>query len=192
MEITIEQTSQIIFSLLLFLIIYIILRALFPKQPPEPVGTIITISSTEIEQELREKINQKDLEIAELKNQCYRLETEITQQKNQLQQKFQQETFHTLQPLLCTYPTIKSITQIKDLPAKNLIPLLIYLDNLIQSWGYTTIGTVWEQTPYNPQYHQPDSDDIQESEPVYIRFIGYRQNEKIIYPAKVSRTLPET
>jgi len=190
MEITIEQTSQIIFSLLLFLIIYIILRALFPKQPPEPVGT--TIPSTEIEQELREKINQKDLEIAELKNQCYRLETEITQQKNQLQQKFQQETFHTLQPLLCTYPTIKSITQIKDLPAKHLIPLLIYLDNLIQSWGYTTIGTVWEQTPFNPQDHQPDSDNIQESEPVYIRFIGYRQNEKIIYPAKVSRTLPET
>ncbi|RUS97904.1 hypothetical protein [Trichormus variabilis] len=77
-----------------------------------------------------------------------------------------------------------------DLPAKNLVSLFTSLDNLMDSWGYTVIGETWEQVNYNPQIHQADSDDIQEGELVYIRFIGYQNCDKILYPAKVSRTLP--
>jgi molecular chaperone GrpE (heat shock protein) len=77
-----------------------------------------------------------------------------------------------------------------ELPAKNLISLFTSLDNLITSWGYTAIGETWEQVNYNPQLHQADSDDIQEGELVYIRFIGYQDGDKVLYPAKVSRTLP--
>jgi hypothetical protein len=38
--------------------------------------------------------------------------------------------------------------------------------------------------------HQPDVEDITEGELVYIRFVGYREGERILAPAKVSRTLP--
>jgi molecular chaperone GrpE (heat shock protein) len=77
-----------------------------------------------------------------------------------------------------------------ELPAKNLISLFTSLDSLITNWGYTAIGETWEQVNYNPQLHQADSDDIQEGELVYIRFIGYQDGDKVLYPAKVSRTLP--
>ena len=33
-------------------------------------------------------------------------------------------------------------------------------------------------------------EDIQPEELVYIRFVGYREGEQILCPAKVSRTLP--
>ena len=77
-----------------------------------------------------------------------------------------------------------------ELPAKNLVSLFTPLDNLITSWGYTPIGETWQQVNYNPQLHQADSHDIQEGDLVYIRFIGYQDGLMVIYPAKVSRTLP--
>ncbi|PHK14329.1 molecular chaperone GrpE, partial [Nostoc linckia z14] len=44
--------------------------------------------------------------------------------------------------------------------------------------------------PYNSQLHQPDNADITEGELVYIRFIGYQHQGRILCPAKVSRSLP--
>ena len=93
-----------------------------------------------------------------------------------------------------------------DLPAKNLTSLFTPLESLLKSWGYEPIGKPWEQVPYNPQLHQADTDDIEEGELVYVRFIGYcdrksndrntaqitddTQQTQILCPAKVSRTLP--
>jgi molecular chaperone GrpE (heat shock protein) len=130
-------------------------------------------------------------EIEELKQQCQRLREELKQQSQQLQSDFQETTFTQLQTLLTNYPSACTMIQAKpDLPAKNLIALFAPLENLLKSWGYKTIGKPWEQVSYNPQLHQPDTDDISVGELVYIRFIGYCTQDKIIYPAKVSRTLP--
>ncbi|MCZ2203124.1 hypothetical protein [Cylindrospermopsis raciborskii] len=180
------------FNILLFIIVFALLTVIFKKRPE--VKTTKTTSPTTLPfdlLDLEKELNEKKTENEELKNQCHRLTEEIKQQKEELGENFKRETFYTLQPLFSTYPTIKKVTDTQELPAKNFVPMLIYLDNLINNWGYTTIGTVWEQVAYNPQYHEADSDDIQETELVYIRFVGYRQGETIIYPAKVSRTLPD-
>ena len=96
-----------------------------------------------------------------------------------------------LHSLLTSYPTVRAIVKTKpNLPAKNLVALFKPLDNLLANWGIETIGKPWEKAPYNPQLHQSDSQDIEEGELVYIRFIGYRQGDRILSPAKVSRTLP--
>ncbi len=130
-------------------------------------------------------------EIAELQQQCLRLRQELEKQAQYVTQDCQNSTFQELQTLLTNYPTAKKIAQIKtDLPAKNLVALFTSLDNLLASWDYETIGQVWQQVGYEPQLHQPDKDDIEPGEEVYIRFIGYRQGENIICPAKVSRSLP--
>jgi len=129
--------------------------------------------------------------IKDLEFQCQRLREELKQQSQQLQTDFQYETFTHLQTLLSNYPTVKRMALAKpELPAKNLTFLFTSLDNLITNWGYTAIGETWKQVNYNPQLHQADSDDIQEGELVYIRFIGYQNGDTILYPAKVSRTLP--
>ncbi|MCJ2541588.1 helix-turn-helix domain-containing protein [Thermostichus vulcanus] len=100
-------------------------------------------------------------------------------------------TFSLLQPLLTSYPTIRQIAQRKpDWPAQNVTALFRSLDALLHHWNYEAIGSPFESVPFQPQLHQPDQPDIQLGDPVYIRFVGYRQGERILCPAKVSRSLP--
>ncbi|MBD2570474.1 molecular chaperone GrpE [Anabaena lutea] len=175
-----EQINHIGFAVILVIIVYVILRILFPENNQDTSNNNESVTSPDTEQKI------KELEI-----QCQRLREELKQQSQQLQSDFQNETFTQLQTLLSNYPTVKKMALAKpELPAKNLISLLTSLDNLITTWGYNAIGETWEQVNYNPQLHQADSDDIQEGELVYIRFIGYQNGDKILYPAKVSRTLP--
>jgi molecular chaperone GrpE (heat shock protein) len=175
-----EQINNIAFAVILVIIVYIILRILFPENDQDTIIDNQSVNSPDTEQKI------KDLEF-----QCQRLRDELKQQSQQLQTDFQQETFTHLQTLLSNYPTVKKMALAKpELPAKNLISLFTSLDNLITNWGYTAIGETWEQVNYNPQLHQADSDDIQEGELVYIRFIGYQDGDKVLYPAKVIRTLP--
>lgn len=130
-------------------------------------------------------------EIEALRQECVRLRDQLQKQSAELTTDFRNETFFSLQTLLTNYPSIRQMAlALPDLPAKNLISLFTPLDNLLQNWGYEVIGSAWEQVPYNPQLHQPDAGDIAEGELVYIRFVGYREGDRILYPAKVSRTLP--
>lgn len=130
-------------------------------------------------------------EIEQLRQQCLRLREELQQQASLVQTDERNLVFEQLQTLLTNYPTARRMAQSKpDLPAKNLVALFTPLENLLKSWGYEPIGTPWEQVPYNPQLHQADASDITEGELVYIRFVGYRDGDRILSPAKVSRTLP--
>ncbi len=136
--------------------------------------------------------SKQDLkEIEELRQQCQRLREELETQSQQLNTDFRSETFQQLQNLLTSYPTVCKMAEVKpNLPAKYLTSLFTSLDNLVANWNYESIGEPWQEVEYNPQLHQPDKEDIIAGDKVYIRFIGYRSGEKILYPAKVSRTLP--
>ncbi|MDY6786231.1 MAG: molecular chaperone GrpE [Cyanobacteriota bacterium] len=132
-------------------------------------------------------------EIEELQGQCRHLRDELQQQSSVLRDDFRAETFAQLQSLLVSYPTARCMARSKpSWPAKNLVSLFSSLEQLIQSWDYDYIGQVWEQVPYDPQLHQPDAEDIAPGELVYIRFVGYRDGDRIFCPAKVSRTLPNS
>jgi len=142
--------------------------------------------------EKREKPNTIDTaDVETLIKECLRLREQLQQQKLESTNEMKEAAFQELQPLLINYPSLQQIVQVKpDLPAKNLISLLTPLDNLLSSWGYERIGSAWEQVAYDPQLHQPDSPDIEVGETVYVRFIGYREGDRILCPAKVSRSLP--
>jgi molecular chaperone GrpE (heat shock protein) len=129
--------------------------------------------------------------IAELQQQCLRLRTALQQQKAQLHEDFQHDSFAQLQPLLTNYPSACKMAQLKpDLPARNLVALFTPLETLLETWQITPIGSAWEQVPFDAQKHQPDTDEIATGELVYVRFVGYAQGDRILSPAKVSRTLP--
>ena len=122
---------------------------------------------------------------------CLRLRNQLDQCKEEVTEETQADIFNQLQTLLTNYPSLRRVVQIKpELPAKNVIALFTPLDNLLNSWDYQPIGQAWAEVEYSPQLHQADSSDIQPGEKVYVRLIGYRKDEKIITPAKVSRSLP--
>jgi molecular chaperone GrpE (heat shock protein) len=128
---------------------------------------------------------------AKLQQQCLHLRDTLQQQKTQLTEDFQDAAFAHLQTLLTSYPSACQMADAKpDLPARNLVALFTPLENLLQSWEIEPIGVAWETVSYDPQLHQPDDADFQVGESVYIRFVGYRQRDRILVPAKVSRTLP--
>ena len=130
-------------------------------------------------------------QIIELQQQCVRLRAELQRQKAQVYEDFQQDSFTQLQPLLTNYPSACKMAQAKpDLPACNLVALFTPLATLLETWQITSIGLAWEQVPFDAQKHQPDSNEIATGELVYIRFVGYSQGDRILVPAKVSRTLP--
>jgi molecular chaperone GrpE (heat shock protein) len=138
----------------------------------------------------RDKASLED-QVESLKQQCLRLRSALDQQAMQVQQDTQAAAFEQVQTLLTQYPSVRRMVQDKpDLPARNLVAMFTTLDNLIQFWGYQAIGSPWESVAYDPQLHQGDSSDLQPGESVYIRFVGYYQGDRILIPAKVSRTLP--
>ncbi len=135
-----------------------------------------------------------ELKITELQQQCQRLREELISQKAQLSSDFSNAAFEQLQTLLTNYPSACKMAQtMPNLPARNLIALFTSLENLLQNWGIEAIGSPWQSVSYDPRLHQPDVDDMDVGECVYIRFVGYQRRDnphQILCPAKVSRTLP--
>lgn len=129
-------------------------------------------------------------ENARLIQECSQLRQALQQQETTRTTAVRHSLFKQLQTLFTHYPSISKIIEAKpDLPATNIAPMFVPLENLMQSWGYNQIGAAWEQVAYDPKHHQPDAPDIAVGELVYVRFVGYRDGDTILCPAKVSRTL---
>jgi hypothetical protein len=130
-------------------------------------------------------------EIIALTQQCQRLREELKTQAAQVQADAIEGGFEQIQTLLTQYPSVRKMVESQpDLPARNIVALLTSLENLVKFWECQSIGKPWEMVPYDPQIHQGDVGDIQVGESVYVRFIGYQKGDRILIPAKVSRTLP--
>jgi molecular chaperone GrpE (heat shock protein) len=130
-------------------------------------------------------------EIAALTQQCQRLREELKTQAAQVRSDAIEGGFEQIQTLLTQYPSVRKMVESQpDLPARNIVALLTSLENLVKFWECQSIGKPWEMVEYDPQIHQSDVDDLHVGESVYVRFIGYRKGDRILIPAKVSRTLP--
>ncbi|MEM9218291.1 MAG: molecular chaperone GrpE [Cyanobacteria bacterium P01_F01_bin.150] len=144
-------------------------------------------------QAAQQKEAELETRIEALNQQCARLRESLEVQAQQVQQDSKSTSFEQIQTLLTQYPTMQQMAEAKpELPARNLVASLTALDNLLQFWEYQPIGQPWEKVPYDPQQHQGDTFDLEPGETVYVRFVGYRdgKSDRILVPAKVSRTLP--
>ena len=114
------------------------------------------------------------------------LQQQFQQQRNTLQSEFQLESLQTIESFLTYFPTAKhAATNNPDFPASKLVPLLGSIDRLIQSWGVTVIGKVGSPVPYDPRWHQLVAGTASPDQLVTVRYVGYRQGEKLIFRAKV-------
>ncbi|EDX76427.1 hypothetical protein MC7420_4683 [Coleofasciculus chthonoplastes PCC 7420] len=60
------------------------------------------------------------------------------------------------------------------------------MEQLLQQWGIEAIASVGDELTYDPQWHQLMSGTVQPGELVRVRYVGYRQGDKLLYRAKVS------
>ncbi|BAQ60871.1 molecular chaperone GrpE [Geminocystis sp. NIES-3708] len=103
---------------------------------------------------------------------------------------YQLETISILESLLLQLPTvIHAVNNNPELPASRIVPLLQPLNQLLSTWGIEPIGKVGDMVSYNPQEHEliENNDfNVGEINLVEIRYVGYRQKDKLLYRAKVS------
>ncbi len=164
------------------------------KDRTDKTESILRSQLTDIKSQLQtSEVTRANLarEIVELNQQCQRLREELKTQAMQVQTDAIAGGFEQIQTLLTQYPSIRKMVESQpDLPARNIVALLISLENLVKFWECQPIGKPWELVEFDPQFHQGDIGDFQAGESVYVRFIGYKKDDRILVPAKVSHTLP--
>lgn len=123
-----------------------------------------------------------------LQQEYQRLQASIEQQRESLMQEFQLSSVQILESWMLQWPTAASKAQENHhLRAQKLLPLLRPVEQLLEHWGVESIAPVGAELPYNPQQHQLIEGTAQPGEPVKVRYTGYRQGDKLLYRAKVSR-----
>ena len=125
---------------------------------------------------------------AQLRQEYQRLQAQLDQQRQSLQQEFQQNSLQILESWLTYYPAAAhKASQDPSLSAVKLLPLMRPIEALLQSWGVELLAPVGAVLPYDPQQHLLIEGSAIAGEPVTVRNPGYRQGEKLLYRAKVSR-----
>jgi hypothetical protein len=118
-----------------------------------------------------------------------RLQAQMEQQRTTLQQEFQQTSLQILESWMLQFPTAAYAAQENpQIPATQLLPLIRPVEQLLQSWGVEAIATVGTELAYDPQLHELiDAErEVHPGDRVKVRYVGYRQGDKLLHRAKVS------
>ena len=144
-----------------------------------------TFTESKTSQEPQLHSNQDSL--AACRQEYQKLQQAMSHQQATLAAKFQQESLETIESWLLQWPTATAaVQQNPQLPAERLLSLVEPIEQLLSQWNVTTIATVGEEIPYDPQYHQLMKGLAQPGELVKVRYVGYKQGDKLLYKAKVS------
>ncbi|HHP7231281.1 MAG TPA: helix-turn-helix domain-containing protein [Xenococcaceae cyanobacterium] len=134
-----------------------------------------------------------ELETSDFWQQEYkRLQQEMEQQKANIQQEMQQASLQIIESWLIQWPTaVAAIVKNPELPAARLLPLVKPIERLVAQWEVEQISVVGEELPYDPQWHELMKGSVEPGDMVKVRYVGYKQQEKILYKAKVSPVASE-
>jgi hypothetical protein len=90
------------------------------------------------------------------------------------------------------WPTaVAAVEKNPEIPATKLLNLVKPVNELLKQWAVEAIGTVGAAIDYAPQFHQLLDGEAEPGDLVWVRYVGYRQGEKLLYRAKVSPKAPE-
>jgi DNA-binding Xre family transcriptional regulator len=156
-----------------------------------PVTQLVAaLTQTESEPPAEQPDAQPDRALAELRQEYDRLQTQLTQQKQELWQEFQQSSLQILESLLLQLPTAAyAAQQNPQAPAVKLLPLLRPIDRLLQEWGIEQIAPVGAEIAYDPQQQQLMEGTAAVGDRVRVTHTGYRQGDRLLYRLKVKPIL---
>lgn len=150
-----------------------------------PVNKLIDTFSSR--PNLNELVSQPTENSIGLQQEYQKLQQQLKQQQEILYQQFQQESLQTLESWLLQWPTAAvAVHKNPQLPAEKLLPLVHPIEQLLQHWEVEAIASVGEELPYDPIWHDLMKGTAQPGEIVKVRYVGYKQGDKLLYRAKVS------
>lgn len=139
----------------------------------------------------QDELQSKD-ELATCQKEYQKLQQQMSQQRETLAAEFRQSSIETIESWLLQWPTAAAaVQQNPHLPAARLLSLVEPVEQLLKQWKVEAIATVGEELAYDPQYHQLMKGTAQPGELVKVRYVGYKQQDKLLYKAKVSPVLQQ-
>lgn len=128
-------------------------------------------------------------QLVQIQQEYERSLVKLEQQREVLEKEFQQNTLQIIESLLLFFPTAAhKVRANPQLEAIKILPLVEKpLEKLLSTWGIQAIASVGAEVPYNPQYQELLQGTAGIGESVKVVYIGYRQRDKLLYRAKVSR-----
>ncbi|MGD1917550.1 MAG: hypothetical protein ACFCAD_00920 [Pleurocapsa sp.] len=139
------------------------------------------------EPQVSQNISNNDDALAACKQEYHKLQQEMLQQQEILEAEFQRSSLETIESWLLQWPTAAmAVNKNPSLPAARLLSLVEPVEQLLKQWNVTTVATVGEKVTYDPQYHQLIKGTAEIGEVVEVRYVGYKQEDKLLYKAKVS------
>lgn len=104
-----------------------------------------------------------------------------------LKQQWQQSVIEQIESWLIQWPTAATAAnKHPELSAKKLLPLVKPVETMIRDWGIEAIATVGEEVSFDPTIHQLMEGEVSPGDAVRVRYVGYRQGDKLLYRAKVT------
>jgi len=150
------------------------------------IQTFVEQSKVENEQAIAQN---KDAVVA-CQQEYQKLQQEMIQQRETLATEFQQASLETIESWLLQWPTaVTAVGQNPQLPAARLLSLVEPVEQLLRQWQVEAIATVGQELAYDPQSHELMKGIAQPGELVKVRYVGYKQGDKLLYKAKVSPVL---
>ena len=153
------------------------------------ISSVLQISVSELIETFgsRSSLGSSHQEIKTLQQEYQHLQQQLAQQRATLQAEFQYQSLQTIESFLTYFPAAKyAALNNPDFPASKIFPLVQSIDRLIDQWGVEKIGEIGSKIAYDPRWHQLIEGTANPDELVTVRFIGYRQDDKLIFRAKVS------
>ena len=131
--------------------------------------------------------SQESDALAACRSEYQKLQQQMSQQRETLEAEFQKASLETIESWLLQWPTAAAaVRQNPQLPAPRLLSLVEPVEELLKQWQIETIAAVGEELPYDPQYHQLMKGIAEPGTLVKVRYVGYKQKDKLLYKAKVS------
>lgn len=125
--------------------------------------------------------------VAALQHEYQRLQAQLDTVAQDARQTVEQSILTQLEPWMLQWPTARhAVSQNPDLPASRLIPLVAPVEHLLTMWGVEAIASVGDEVPYDPHCHQLMGGSAEPGQLVRVRYVGYRQGDRLLHRAKVS------
>lgn len=147
------------------------------------VDTFVEQSTTNI----KHQAPKTDDALANCQQEYQKLQHEMLIQQEFLEAEFQKASLETIESWLLQWPTaVAAVCRNPQLPAARLLPLIQPLEQLLKHWNVQAIAVVGDKIAYDPQYHQLIKGTAQLGDLVQVRYVGYKQDQKLLHKAKVS------
>ncbi|MEB3357877.1 MAG: helix-turn-helix domain-containing protein [Synechococcales bacterium] len=161
----------------------------FSHSPPSEIALIrSSLADADPDRATPAPAADPSLELDTLREEYQRLQARCDRQREEAWADFQQQALQTLESWLLYWPTAVQKAQTNpQMAAAQLVPLVRPVEKLLQEWQVEAIATVDDEVAYDPTLHQLLEGTAQPGERVRVRYVGYRQGDRLLHRARVSR-----